>query len=379
MANAALCGLGAVFLLATAAATGYDGIASESCLLQASGVFARLPDADARLKFQPPSDSTRPLKCIERTYDLAKLPQAAVIIPYLHESLELLTHTVGSILKYTPSELLSEIVLVDDANDEGWGFRDVLTGLDPKVKYHRNDERQGLIKAKTTGADITNAPVIVFLEPHCIVNKQWLEPLLTRLSDGPARIVLPVIDILPEDDPSKYSYVGDQGAIGGFDWSLTFDWPSGPTQRNASYVVPDPFPSPAMSGGLLALWRSHWEHIGKYDDGMKEWGSENIEMSLRNWRCGGSVEVVPCSRVAHMFRKARPYPFHGEASTHNKMRLVAVWFEEYTSKVVAKDPQMANLTAGGDVSERLALKQKLKCKSMDWYVKNVYPELLLAK
>ncbi len=28
------------------------------------------------------------------------------------------------------------------------------------------------------------------------------------------------------------------------------------------------------------------------------------------------------------------------------------------------------------VAERLALKERLHCKSMDWYVKNVYPELL---
>ncbi|OTF71089.1 Ricin-type beta-trefoil lectin domain containing protein [Euroglyphus maynei] len=35
----------------------------------------------------------------------------------------------------------------------------------------------------------------------------------------------------------------------------------------------------------------------------------------------------------------------------------------------------AQYVSYGDISERLALKQKLHCKSFDWYMKNVYPEL----
>mmetsp|Transcript_29001 Transcript_29001/g.93118 ORF Transcript_29001/g.93118 Transcript_29001/m.93118 type:complete len:290 (+) Transcript_29001:79-948(+) len=141
--------------------------------------FVVLPDAWQRLEFRMPQEG-RPEACVQRTYNVSKMPSVAVIIPYLNESLELLEHTVGSLIKNTDPYLLDEILLVDDGNDADHAFASTLMRLHPKVKYHRNAERQGLIKAKTTGADLTKSPVIVFMEPHCIVNRFWLEPLLDR-------------------------------------------------------------------------------------------------------------------------------------------------------------------------------------------------------
>lgn len=301
------------------------------------------------------------------------MPTASLIIPYLHENFTLIKQTVGSIIQNTPLELLEEIIFIDDANVEGWSKRAELEALHPKVRVHRNEKRQGLTKAKVTGAALATSPVIIFMEPHCRANRHWLEPLLEQLLASPNHklIAVPVIDIIPEAHTDRYYYIDPQ--TGGFDWNMAFSWDGAAQKRNASYKKPDPFPMPALSGGILAMWRDWWVKSGTYDAKMTEWGSENIEMSLRIWRCGGSIVTVPCSRIGHMFRTVRPYPFNNDAAEVNKKRLVKVWMDNYEEKVYAADPYLRHMDAG-PLEDRFHLKKHLQCKSMDWYLDHVYPE-----
>ncbi|CAJ1432879.1 unnamed protein product [Effrenium voratum] len=309
-----------------------------------------------------------------REFQIRDLPRVSLVIPYLNETWAHISATVGSMLAHSPMEIVDQILFVDDGNAPEWQFHEELKAIHPKVQVHRNEKRQGLIRSKVIGAALISSPVIVFMEPHCVVSKQWMEPLLEQLAlaKDHGTLVMPILDIIPENNFNQY--VPANHHIGGFDWTLTFGWKALIEQRNSSYKYPNVYPTPALSGGIFGIWRDNWERMGTYDTNMTEWGGEHIEMSLRTWRCGGRILIVPCSRMGHVFRAKNPYVVHVPEVMKNTKRAALVWLDQHLEDYYKKVPYARRIEAG-DVSERLRLKESLHCQSMDWYMDNIYPEL----
>ena len=111
-----------------------------------------------------------------------------------------------------------------------------------------------------------------------------------------------------------------------------------------------------MAGGLFSIDKNFFERLGTYDSGFDIWGGENLELSFKvspvsgwkryikcplsisqlivffqTWMCGGTLEIVPCSHVGHIFRKRSPYKWRTGVNVlkRNSIRLSEVWLDDY--------------------------------------------------
>ncbi|XP_036870441.1 polypeptide N-acetylgalactosaminyltransferase 9 isoform X2 [Manis javanica] len=295
------------------------------------GYNAQLSD---RISLDRTIPDYRPKKC-RLAVPADGLPQIAVVFIFANEALSVILRSVHSVVNHTPSRLLKEIVLVDDNSDNvelKFNLDQYVNKRYPGlVKIVRNSRREGLIRARLQGWKVATAPVVGFFDAHVEFSTGWAEPALTRIQEDRRRIVLPAIDNIKYDTFEVQQYAS---AAHGYNWGL---W--------CMYIIPPqdwldrgdeaaPIRTPAMIGCSFVVDREYFGDIGLLDPGMEVYGGENIELGMRVWQCGGSMEVLPCSRVAHIERTRKPYNNDIDYyAKRNALRAAEVWMDGFKSHV----------------------------------------------
>ncbi|KAI4564280.1 hypothetical protein MJT46_010078, partial [Ovis ammon polii x Ovis aries] len=409
-----------------------------------------------RLPLDRPLPDLRPSGCRNLSFP-DSLPEVSIVFIFVNEALSVLLRSIHSAIERTPPHLLKEIILVDDyssnaaflkacdidsesslaklqgmlgplrqvklpsrssetraqeckrvlphgcaVNENEEELKEKLTEYVDKVngqkpgfiKVVRHSKQEGLIRSRVSGWRAATAPVVALFDAHVEFNVGWAEPVLTRIKENRKRIISPSFDNIKYDNFEIEEY---PLAAQGFDWELWCRYLNPPKAWWKLENSTAPIRSPALIGCFI-VDRQYFQEIGLLDEGMEVYGGENVELGIRVWQCGGSVEVLPCSRIAHIERAHKPYTEDLTAHVRrNALRVAEVWMDEFKSHVymawnipqetkqdgygakahMGKRP-LSSQDSGidiGDITARKALRKQLQCKTFRWYLVSVYPEM----
>ena len=252
---------------------------------------------------------------------------------------------------------LKEIIVIDDVSKEPISH--------PGARVIRNGEQKGLVWGRNHGAELADSEIIISIDPHCKITskKRWLSTISKRLSEDYNCVAIPRTYCL---EPISWEEMKKTpGFKTKWDWKLDFNWAN----------TPGPY-MPAFAGHCFAFTKSWWEECGGFDTGMKIWGGENIEFSLRTWLFGGTVELVDCF-VAHWFKGKFQYHMPNNILLENKSRIAESWFDGYTQRFYGAVGMPRGSINFGDIRDVLRIKCRKQKNSFDWFLNKFRKELEL--
>mmetsp|Transcript_21865 Transcript_21865/g.49844 ORF Transcript_21865/g.49844 Transcript_21865/m.49844 type:complete len:427 (+) Transcript_21865:67-1347(+) len=328
--------------------------------------------ADLSRGFPFPPD-TRPQGCPKyKQSDFANV-SVSIIIPWLGEKWEHMEGTMKALVHMTPDVLVKEYIWISDGNDDTRETE--LKAISDKVVVFGFPQRVGLMVAKTKGVEMATGDVIVFYEAHCIANKHWLQHILYRVIQNPKTLAMPYLDMINARNWHSYSAMSPGHWRYEWNFNLIYTNPEGRMGTSA-----EPHMSPGTSGGIFAINKAWFDKLRLFDPGMREWGGDHMELTMKVWRCGGNIEMVPCSRVGHLYRDPSQRPYNVEVNTvvHNYKRLAELWARDHLDYFYKMKPEAKPMKLQGmelQIQRYEELQQELQCKDMQWYLDNIDVEM----
>ena len=213
----------------------------------------------------------------------------------------------------------------------------------------------------------------------------WLPPLVQHVVENEQTAAVPILDNIVARGKDLIYEVRDPGMkdpswVGCFDRTLMFGWTymADHDRKRRKHLQTDPIMDPIMPGGVFAIRRKLFEELGGFDTGMGLYAGDNIEISLKLWMCAGGIQIIPCSRVGHVDVDHRRNHYKVQSViTPNIVRVAEVWIDPaFASFFYARLGIYGNHSFPkiGDISQRLQIRDHLKCNSFKWFLDEVFTQ-----
>ncbi|MGH7456862.1 MAG: glycosyltransferase, partial [bacterium] len=302
-------------------------------------------------------------------------PVVSIILTAVNEG-NYVQRTVDSIRKNTEWPAY-EIILIDDAsNDNSFAFlNEEPYKSNPALRYARFNYSAGMIRARHHGAEMARGDYILIMDAHMSVPAGWLAGLMAAHRRwGPSSLIAPQLGEVNKEDWSinanmNYFLMVDEK----FDFSAK-DFP----HANGLASV--------FSGGCFLIEGAFYFKIGGIDIGLRHWGCENIDLSLKVYAAGGAVFYEPAVVVGHLWnREVKRNIGYAFDFYYNKLRTGFVHLP-----YAAFHRLFANLKAPNEFQDALRQyefnlpelhyqrqkQQSANKRNPDWYVRMFLPQLL---
>jgi glycosyltransferase involved in cell wall biosynthesis len=254
--------------------------------------------------------------------------RASIVIATYNEG-DVLARTIDSCIEACPAEDC-EIVIADDASTDGSPY--VVEQRFPTVRVVRHERRQGASPTKMFGAQHASGDVLVFLDAHTKVEPGAVTRLVDDIEslDDPA-IVTPAVAALRVG-----SWHNDLTQVGhgyGMDL-LRFEphWLQLEEMQRVWIGRQHLYESPALLGAAFAISRELYDKAWGFDQDMRSWGVEDLDLGMKCWQLGYRILHDPDAVVGHRFQETfSGYEVPVEHVLLNKLRMArknftnAVW------------------------------------------------------
>lgn len=250
-------------------------------------------------------------------------PQVSIVLPARNER-DHLEQTVRSIWRARTGVTYEVIVVEDGSSDATPEIADSLALAAPpgewaqgspespegsKVPVPHAHERApalglnvihtgglGAARARNVGAEAARGRILVFCDAHVFVEDGWLDELVRLVDSGDWDAICPGISAHDRTDRAGFGQSLSASAI--------IRWLPKPRQPERVPILP---------GACLAVPTRIFRQVGGFDDGLRTWGFEDIEWSIRMWLMGYRLGTTPNTMIRHVFRQVHPYtvpPYH---------------------------------------------------------------------